>query len=101
MPLVFKAIAVDVSRTLDLTDIDLLHEIGIGQAELRENAWWQSRWRGEEAITQAIGRAAHATGVQALIVASAQTLEHGKNLVVFPDHVKRPMELKVLRRPGR
>ncbi|HMD53413.1 MAG TPA: hypothetical protein VKJ65_02550 [Phycisphaerae bacterium] len=49
-------------------------------------------------LTQAIGRAAHACGIQAFLAASAHTLDHGLNVVVLPDHIKQPSMLKVLRR---
>lgn len=50
-------------------------------------------------MTQAVGRAAHANGIQALRVASAHSAAHGHNMVLLPDQISPPSELKVLRHP--
>jgi len=96
MPLVFKAISVKVERLLDLTNRDLLAAVGLTQGDLAE-AWWQARSRGEEAITQAVGRATHASRLQALQVPSAHCSDRGTNILLLPDHIEPPSELKVLR----
>lgn len=99
MPLVFKAISVQVQRLLDLTDTNVLVAFAVTADQLLTDAWWQARLRGEESLTQAVGRAAHANGVQALRVASAHSADHGHNLLLLPDHIAPPSELKVLRHP--
>jgi RES domain-containing protein len=99
LPLVFKAVSVEVKRLLDLTDAAVLGELGVTADELRTEAWWLARARGEESLAQAVGRAAHACGVQALLVASAHALTHGHNVIGLPDHIHPPSRLKVLRRP--
>jgi RES domain-containing protein len=101
LPLVFKAISVDMERLLDLTDAAVLAELGVTQDQLRNEAWWLARARGEESLTQAVGRAAHACGVQALLVTSAHTPAHGLNVIALPDHIRLPSRLKVLRRPSK
>jgi len=101
LPLVFKAMFVEVERLLDLTDTAALLEAGVATDELRDDAWWLSRSRHQESFTQAIGRAAHACGVQALRVVSAHTPSLGENLVVLPGNIRPPSFLKVLRRPRR
>lgn len=99
MPLVFKAVSVKVERLLDLTDPIVLSELGVTMDQLLTEAWWLARLRGEESLSQAVGRAAHANRIQALRVTSAHSTAHGHNMLLLPDHVQPPSELKVLRRP--
>ncbi len=98
MPLVFKAISVDVERCLDLTDAAVLADIGLTLDQIRTETWWLARARGEESLTQAIGRAAYTCGIQSLLAASAHALDQGANIIVLPDHLKPPSEVTVLRR---
>jgi len=99
LPLVFKAIEVKVDRLLDLTDAGVLAALGVTADLLLTEAWWLARLRGEESLTQAVGRAAHANGIQGLRVASAHSVAHGQNILLLPDHISPPSELHVLRRP--
>ncbi|HVT87700.1 MAG TPA: RES family NAD+ phosphorylase [Tepidisphaeraceae bacterium] len=96
LPLVFKAISVQVDRLLDLTDATVLTDLAVTLDQLRVEAWWLARACGEESLTQVIGRTAHACGVQALLTDSAHTLDHGHNIIVLPDHLP-ASKLKVLR----
>lgn len=99
MPLVFKAISIQVERCLDLTDAVILGRLGLTIGQLRSEKWWMSRVRGEESLTQAVGRAAHACHIQALLAASAHAIDQGFNVIVLPDHLNQPSGAKVLRRP--
>jgi len=99
LPLVFKAISVNVERMLNLTDPDVLAGIGVRADRLRAESWWLARMRGEESLTQALGRAAHKCGVQGLVFDSAHTRDHGHNVVLLPDNIHLPSRLRVLRRP--
>src|SRR4051812_33945754 len=101
MPLVFKAISLGVERLLDLTDPSVLAQLGVTAPQVVTEAWWLSRARGEESLTQAIGRAAHHCKVQALQSASAQATAHGWNLIAFPGRIDPPNRLIVLRRQNR
>jgi RES domain-containing protein len=56
MPLVFKAISVEVDCLLDLTDAAVLSAIGVSSGDITADKWWIARGRGDEALTQAIGR---------------------------------------------
>jgi RES domain-containing protein len=98
LPLTFKAISVEVERCLYLTDAGVLADVGLSLGQPRAEKWWLARARGEEALTQATGRAAHACGIQALLAASAQARDQGVNIIVLPDHLKSPSVLKVFRR---
>ena len=97
LPLVFKAISVKVEWLLDLSDAKVLAAIGLAPSDLAQ-PWWLTRLRGEEALTQAFGRAAHASRIQALKVPSAHSADHGHNILLLPDHIMPPSEMKVLRR---
>jgi RES domain-containing protein len=97
MPLVFKALAVDVRRALDLTDPSVLRDLGLTLEQLCMGPWWLCRARGEESLTQAVGRAAHACRVQAILAASAHDVTRGINVVVLPDHLDNASHLKMLR----
>jgi RES domain-containing protein len=99
MPLVFKAISVKVERLLDLTDSKVLAALDLTADRLTTESWWQARLRGEESLCQSVGRAAHAKGVQAIRAASAHTASHGHNVLLLPDNISPPSQLKVLRRP--
>jgi len=99
MPLVFKAISVNVERLLDLTALTVLTALDLTIDQLNADTWWLSRLRGEESLTQAVGRAAHARRIQAVRVTSAHSTAHGHNVLLLPDHIAPPSGLKVLRHP--
>jgi len=99
MPLVFKAISVNVERLLDLIALTVLTALDLTIDQLNADTWWLSRLRGEESLTQAVGRAAHARRIQAVRVTSAHSTAHGHNVLLLPDHIAPPSGLKVLRHP--
>jgi hypothetical protein len=101
MPLVFKAIFINVERLLNLTDAVVVAQLALTVDQLRSDPWWEARARGEESLTQAVGRAAKTSGLQALMAASAQTLDHGSNIIAFPDLIKPPSLIKVVRRAAK
>nr|AQQ74844.1 hypothetical protein [uncultured bacterium] len=101
LPLVFKAISVEVERLLDLTDTSVLTDLGVMADQIRADTWWLARARGEESLTQSLGRAAYDCGVQALLTSSAHTFAHGQNVIALPDRIRPPSYLKVLRRPAK
>jgi hypothetical protein len=67
MPLVFKAISVDVQRSFDLSNPVILNAIGLSLSQITSGRWWLARTRGEESLTQAVGRAAHAPPLRSVI----------------------------------
>ena len=96
LPLVFKALSVNVANLLDLSDPAVLATLKISLDELRSEKWWLSRARGEESLTHAIGRAAHLHRVQALLAPSAHTTDHGVNIIVLTQNVSPPSKIKIL-----
>jgi RES domain-containing protein len=86
-PLVFKAVSVEVERLLDLTDPVVLAELQLDVEQLRAEPWWLARARGQESHGQAVGRAIYSAGLQGLVAASSPSLDHGSNIVLFPDRL--------------
>lgn len=83
MPLVVRGVRIDVDVLFDLGDGELRRALGVSATRLRAEDWEDANHRGEEALTQAIGRAALAAGIEALRVPSAADAA-GRNLVIFP-----------------
>ena len=86
LPMVMAAVTVKVGNMLDGTDA----EVSAVLRELlkRENVHWRSIQDRREAVSQAIGRAAHEIGFSGLIVPS-QAVEGSRNVVIFPKNIKR------------
>jgi len=72
--------------------------LGVTLEELRTEAWWIFRARRQESCGQAIGRAAHACRIQALLAASAHSMNYGLNVIVLPDHIAPPSFVRIHRR---
>lgn len=84
LPLLLVAIdAKGLTRVLDLTDAAVRRTLKVALKDLVNTDWRAANLRGEEALTQAIGRAARKAGFEALLVPSAQAAK-GPNLVFFP-----------------
>lgn len=95
-----RAIHVEVSEVLELTDPTVLASFGVSTADLVDiwgSPWEISQDRGDEALTQAIGRAAFTEGFEAILAPCAPdpTL---RNLVVFNANLRPGSSLKVIRR---
>ncbi|MCL2640445.1 MAG: RES family NAD+ phosphorylase [Phycisphaerales bacterium] len=88
LPLIIRAIDAELG-ILHFTDEAVLSAFATSFDEFRREPWWLFRGRGVEATTQAIRRAAHALGVQAIQYPSAHTLEYGENIVIFLDNISR------------
>ena len=86
-PKVVTTLDVDLQFSLDLTDRALLRALGTASAALTGCDFRRENASGAEAITQAIGRAAFAAGLEALLVPSAQATG-ARNLVVFPQNLQ-------------
>lgn len=86
LPRVIRAIHVRASRLVDTTDGDIRRSLMVSKQRMLGTDWRKANARGKEALTQAIGRAAAETGLEGLIVASAESSEEF-NLVVFVDNL--------------
>jgi RES domain-containing protein len=85
-PRVFHAIEVELSSVLDLTKPAIRRAMKFTKASLVAENWRDCREGHRETLTQAVGRAAWNLQFGALLVPSARH-RHGRNLVIFPDHV--------------
>jgi RES domain-containing protein len=94
LPRVFVAISVRLQRVLDLTPGDARRALRVARERMLTEDWRRARDRGDEALTQAIGRAAFEVGMEGLLVPSAQP-EGGVNLVVFPENLQPGSSLSV------
>jgi len=96
LPLVFKAIHVKARRFINLADPHISTMLAVSFEEIMKDQWWLAGTRGEESVSQAFGRAAHACRVDALAAPSAQPADLGLNIVLFGDNLA-GNALKVLR----
>lgn len=97
LPLVIKAIHVEIQCALDLTDSIILAGFQLSRTQLLADRWWIARAQRTESFTQALGRAAYSAGVQGLIVPSAQGEGSGHNVVIFPDRIQAASCLRIIR----
>jgi RES domain-containing protein len=74
-----------LNRMLDLTDAATLRELGVSKNALKNCDWKASQDAGDEALTQAIARAAFENMAEGLVVPSARNVT-GINLVYYPSH---------------
>jgi RES domain-containing protein len=83
LPRVLIAVTASLSQVLDLTDAKIRRRLRVSRQRMQAERWWERQDAGEEALTQAIGRAAHVIGFEGLLVPCAADAR-AVNLVVFP-----------------
>lgn len=88
LPRVIRAIRVRVSRLVDMTDGDIRRSLMVSEQRMLDTNWRKANARGNEALTQAIGRAAAEAGLEGLIVASSVRPKEF-NLVIFLGNLSR------------
>ncbi len=84
---VFCAVEVELFRVLDLTAGEARRRLVVSQARMLAEDWRRQMDAGEEALTQAIGRAVFSAGIEGLLVPSA-ALRGGTNMVVCPTNLE-------------
>jgi RES domain-containing protein len=89
LPRVMVAIRVSLRRVLNLTDPRPRSALGITRGRLTAEDWRAANARGEEALTQAVGRLAWENGWEGLLVSSSAD-PGGVNLIVFPGNLVPP-----------
>ncbi|MBX7246563.1 MAG: RES family NAD+ phosphorylase [Candidatus Sumerlaeaceae bacterium] len=94
-PLVIMALEVGPVWALDLTRPDIQKRLGVSRQDLQGENWRLANDQGFESLCQAIGRAALAAGVKALMVPTA-LMEKDANIALFRDQIP-DSALKVLR----
>ena len=96
LPRVLVALDASLASLADLTDGGARRILGVSRRRLRSEPWRRAADAGREALTQAIGRAAFAAGLEALLVPSSAS-RAGANLVVFPERLRTGSRLAVRR----
>jgi RES domain-containing protein len=85
MPKTVNAVAVKLHVVLDLTNGIVRQRLKVSERRILQEPWWERQAKDQEALTQAIGRAAWEIGLEALLVPSAAR-PRGMGIVYFPDH---------------
>lgn len=89
LPLVLVALDVSLRRVLDLTRESILVALNLSRQRLVRCRWRAAMDRGQEALTQSVGRVAfEAAALEGMLVPSAQA-RGGTNLIVFPDRLRK------------
>jgi RES domain-containing protein len=83
---VLVGLEVRLHRVLDLNDARIQGELRVGTEQMTRVPWRYYQARGEEALTQAIGREARGLGVEAILVPCSPAV-HSLNLVIFQAEV--------------
>lgn len=86
---------VKLEQVLDLTESGIANALPEMMPVLLAEDWRAIMSRGEEATSQAIGRAVYAAGLQGILVPSIADPE-GVNLLAFPESLARDSVLAVL-----
>lgn len=84
-PRVLVAVELRVTNLLDLFRFDAL-QTGLTVERMLEEDWEGLNDRGEESLSQVLGRAAFDLGCEAILTPSAR-VRRGRNLVVFPENL--------------
>jgi len=96
MPLVFVAVVVKAQAVLDLMDADVQQWLGINTRKKTTVDWHAAQERGDEALTQAIGRIAWEEKLEGMLVPSARRRGQS-NIVLFPSRRRRGSSWKIQR----
>jgi hypothetical protein len=87
------ALELELGAILRMDDAGVQSRLSLSGDQLRGD-WRKLQDAGQEAISQAVGRAAWTLGLEGLMVPSACRAD-GVNLVVFPDFIP-PDRMKIL-----
>ena len=86
LPKVLVSLRFQLKKVLDLTDGKVRQKLKMGEYIIRSTDWRSINLSKKEAVTQAVGRCAHAIGLEGLMVPSAVD-SAGSNLIVFPENL--------------
>lgn len=95
MPRVVRGVSVSVSRLIDLRAGSIRSALKVSESRMSDTRWERDNSAGKEALTQAVGRAALAADLEALLVPSAR-VAGGTNLFVFPDSLRISSHIRIL-----
>lgn len=83
LPRVFVAVDISLERVLDLTEGSIRQRLGISLQRMVADDWRVLQRTAEGSLTQMIGKAASAAGLEGLLVTCASGFA-GRNMVWFP-----------------
>jgi RES domain-containing protein len=89
LPRVLVSLEVRVRRVLDLTDARIRRFLTVSERRLLDDPWREMQIKGQESLTQALGRLAHEDGWEALLAPSTAR-KGGVNLILFPANIEAP-----------
>jgi len=95
MPRIFVAIQAKLSKVIDFTEGANRKRLLIAEQRLLECDWRKEMASGIAPLPQLVGQAAKEAGLEALLVRSA-TDATGRNIVIFPDNLRKASHLSVL-----
>ena len=95
MPRVTVAVRIEINTVLDLTDAAIRSVLRVSKRRMLTEPWRAEQAAGQEALTQALGRLAHQSGCEALLVPSAAR-KGGVNLIVFPDNLAMGSRIEIV-----
>jgi RES domain-containing protein len=95
MPRTFVALHVQLSAVIDLTAGAVRQRLRVSEQRMLEVDWRSDMAAGREPITQRLGRAGHAAGLEGLFVRSAAD-RRGMNLLIFPDNLRMSSRVEIL-----
>lgn len=95
MPRTFVAVDARLQSVLDMRDGRVRQRLQIAESQVLELDWRKESRRGLAPVTHRLGRAAHAAGLEGLIVPSTADLGQF-NLLVFPDLLGSDSRFKVV-----
>lgn len=96
MPLVFVAVAVESQAVLDFTDPAMQRVLGITTRRMVNTPWQRQQERGDEALTQCLGRLAWEASLEGILVPSAR-VKGATNIVLFPNRRRKGSSWKIQR----
>ena len=95
LPRVLVALQLKAKRALDLRDGSMRKALRLSEDTIRRLDWRAENQKGQEAITQAWGKAFAKAGYEAVIVPSAADTD-GANVLVFPENLQASSVFKVM-----
>jgi len=96
MPRVFRALEAHLHRVLDLRRPEAVPHLASWLNRAQAEDWRAAQRAGKETTSQAIGRAAFASGVEGILVPSYAS-PHKTNLVAFPGNFGVGSSIRVIR----
>lgn len=88
LPLVVRSVRCRLARVLDLGDGENRVSMRVAEERMIETDWVSENFRGREALTQAVGRAAVLAGFEGLLAPSV-VVPGSQNLVVFMQRLRK------------